>query len=120
MASECATLGEARSAFKEDGKKDSDDDDAIDASIQRVIAQASLTDEDSVDALLLRAPIAKKKEAGEVRSAGEETAALSAFGIAAECAKVSGLEMILFGVNVGENWCFLGFFLGFGDEFWII
>lgn len=57
--SEITTLDQDCVGFKDERKKDSDDDDLIRASIQRVIAQANLTDEDSSDALL-NSPTIKK------------------------------------------------------------
>lgn len=67
VASECTNLEKECMSFAEERKKDSDDDDTINASIQRVIAQANLTDDDSVDALLLSSPLLKKKRRTESR-----------------------------------------------------
>lgn len=57
--SEITTLAQDCAGFKDELKTASDDDDLIQASIQRVIAQASLTDEESSDALL-NSPTVKK------------------------------------------------------------
>lgn len=59
-SSESTTL--PQECFKDERKKDSDDEDTIRASIQRVIAQTNLSDEESSDDLLRASPITVKKE----------------------------------------------------------
>lgn len=93
VVSECANLEQECTGFKEDRKKDSDDDDTINASIQRVIAQANMTDDDSVDALLLSSPLLKKKE---YEGKKEDEVSLATFSIAAELAKVGVCFVFIF------------------------